>query len=258
MNFTARRSRWIAYERVLPAPRQVVCIAHSGGGASFFAGWQSKFGEDVQVLPVQLPGRENRVGEPLIPSCRVLAENLAYTLVHETGLVREFAIFGHSLGGMVGFELARVLANNYNRPANLCVVSSVGPTANHDGTLSRDLDDEAFLERVQAFGGIESDSPVLTQAEARVIYLRILRADFEAVENYVPTPLMYQIPVRTYLGAEDPVLSPSRMREWAAYTVGEFTQRIFVGDHFYLRDNWEEMAKDIRVFAFNLRSTNEY
>lgn len=245
------RSRWIAYAVPSSADRQLVCIAHSGGGASFFARWQSHFGDTVQVLPVQLPGRENRVREELVSSCSALSSELARALVEDIGLAEDFAVFGHSLGGVIGFELVHRLAVDHGRRASLCAISAVAPCLNADHRPSAELDDAAFLERVTAFGGLDHLSVITNNPEAWDLYTRILRADFAAVESFRPATLSgSRIPIRAYLGDEDPVVTPHAIVGWQAYTDGEFSLRLMPGGHFYVQDHWAELAADIGAHAF--------
>src|SRR5690349_236164 len=106
MSVLVEAGPWLACVR--PRPRSSVrlfCFAHAGGGASFFRGWAAGLPESVEVSPVQLPGRETRFREPPFTRLGQLTEALAEAL--RPHLDRPFAFFGHSLGALVAFELAR-------------------------------------------------------------------------------------------------------------------------------------------------------
>src|SRR5882724_4560308 len=91
---------WLAYRVVCPGPElRLFCLAHAGSGASLFRHWCRPFAPRVEVCPVQLPGRENRLGEQALASLPELIDRLTDALAGQ--LDRRFAIFGHSMGALI-------------------------------------------------------------------------------------------------------------------------------------------------------------
>lgn len=114
---------WIRYRKNIENPKhRLICIPYAGGGASKFIGWQKEFENKIEVLPIQLPGRENRMGEKCLTDCREVVSGIIEEILP---LVKEndFSIFGHSMGGIIGYELAKELEKEHNIKAKYLFVS---------------------------------------------------------------------------------------------------------------------------------------
>ncbi|HVE43770.1 MAG TPA: beta-ketoacyl synthase N-terminal-like domain-containing protein [Gammaproteobacteria bacterium] len=99
---------WIAYRKIQKkAKMRLFCFPYAGSGASVYSQWQKELPDDIEVCPVQLPGRENRLNESFSGEMDHLLDALMKNLQHEFDL--PFAFFGHSFGSLVAFELARRL-----------------------------------------------------------------------------------------------------------------------------------------------------
>src|SRR6185437_11668624 len=100
--------RWLPTVRPWSrAAVRLVCFPYAGGGASMYRDWAGAMGDSIEVWPIQLPGREARFCEPAFTRLAPLVEGLADAVGPH--LDRPFALFGHSLGALVAFELARLL-----------------------------------------------------------------------------------------------------------------------------------------------------
>ncbi len=230
--------RWTAGARDSAAPVRMLCFAHAGGGSSLFLPWRAGLGPDVDVCPIVLPGRERRIHEPPYTRMEDLIEDLVPALTPL--LDRPYLLFGHSMGALVAYEVARRL-----RPELLIVSGRRVPGVTGSRHL---LGDDEFLDAVAGLGGTPPalfGSPDLVR-----LFLPCLRADFRLVETYAPadTPPV-SCPVTALTGDADPEVSPAQMARWAGLTTGGFSLHVFPGDHFYLKGLPEPVRLTVRDAA---------
>jgi medium-chain acyl-[acyl-carrier-protein] hydrolase len=241
-------ARWITRPR--PAPRarlRLFCIAHAGGGASAFRGWADALPAEVEVMPVQLPGRENRVAERPFDRLEPLVDALADVL--ESVHTLPFAVFGHSNGALIGFHLARVLrARGRPGPVHLFASGRRAPDLPSDRAPTYHLPDDAFLAELKELGGLPQ--VVLEHEELLSLLLPVMRADVAIHETYLhreEPPL--ECPITAYGGLSDPKVSRAQLQGWERHTGGPFVMRMFPGGHFYLQD---DRAATLRTLSADL------
>ncbi|MEV4658608.1 thioesterase domain-containing protein [Micromonospora sp. NPDC049301] len=226
-----------------PAPVQLFCLPYAGAGASAFRHFPARFGPDVEVLPVQLPGRENRISED--PRFRVA--DVATAIAERAD--RPYAIYGHSMGGRLGFEVVREL-RRAGRPLPLRLYVG-GARAPHvsapsvfDG-LSR-VDDEELLRRLRTGGGLPAG--VLEHPELVELLLPLLRADFERVDGYRYRPEEpLPVPIVVFSGRDDGAVTREQSAAWREHTSAGFTLHDLDGGHFFLHDALPDLAAAIRA-----------
>lgn len=224
---------WLTCPRPIPHPDlRLFCFPYAGRGASIFHHWPASLPGFVEVRPVQLPGREGRFRQPpfnrLLPLVEALAEGLG------PWLDRPFAFFGHSMGALVSFELARELRRR-GRPGPSClVVSGHGaPQLPPRTPPLRDLPDDEFLAKLSALGGLPDEA--FRHAELLSLLLPVLRADFTACETYVcPEESPLACPISAYGGLEEHHTPREDLEAWNLHTTGRFRVRQFPGGHFFL------------------------
>jgi len=215
---------------------RLFCFPHAGGGALSFRGWSI---EEVEVCPVQLPGRENRASETPIDNMPELVAALAAAIRPFTG--DPYAFFGHSMGAGIAFELARKL----EKPPRVLIVSAARAPQYRVNLQPRpDPSDDELLAQLSRLG---SDRESLEMA------LPLLRADTRLYRNYrfEPGPPL-AIPIAAYRGVRDPNLSRQDLADWKALTRGHFVQREFSGGHFYLQS---DLVRVLRAVAEDLGLT---
>ncbi len=218
-----------------PAPQaRLYLFPYAGGGANALRSWAAQLGDNIEVLGVQLPGREARVRETPIRSIDTLADLLVDQLPSEeipTGF------FGHSMGSLIAFELARRLHRQQHPAApQLLVVSGhrAPQTARMIKPFSQ-MPDRQLIDELRALGG--TPQAVLDNAELMGLLLPCIRADFAACETYQhqagpPLPC----PIHVFCGTDDPHAPLGLMAEWQLQTTGEFSVTPFTGGHFFLQD----------------------
>jgi medium-chain acyl-[acyl-carrier-protein] hydrolase len=231
--------RWLPLgEPALARPR-LFCFPHAGASAAAFGGWQRLAGERIAVCPVQPPGRAERYREPAYRDVGAFVDDLVTELGHQ--FVGHYALFGHSMGALVAFELAcRLRAISAPAPVHLFVSGRTAPQLAETRTRLRDLPVDRLIHELRRMGG--TPDMLLRDRELLEAFLPLLRADFSVNESYryrAQDPLA--IPLTAFGGRSDPRAEEWEIREWAAQTSERFQCRMFSGGHFYT----EEHAADV-------------
>jgi surfactin synthase thioesterase subunit len=235
MGFNSSSSHWLRYLGASGGARpriRLLCFPYAGAGASAFRGWAERFTAGVEVFAAQLPGREDRWSERAISSLPELTERLAAE-IHPV-LSTPFAFFGHSLGAIVAFELARALhSRSEEMPLRLFVSGVRAPHLPDPFPPIRYLPDGAFLAALQRLRGIPSE--VSSNRELLNMFLPALRADITLFETYAYRPgEPLRCPISSYGARQDPRVPPKAILDWRSHTTAGFQFRFFPGDHFFL------------------------
>lgn len=233
MTTTLTSAAWVTCPRPNPQARlRLFCFPYAGGWALNFRTWPESLPTTVEVCPVQLPGRGTRLLEPPFTRLEPLVQALAIALFPH--LDKPFAFFGHSMGGLVSFELARLLRRKYGLgPVHLFVSGCRAPHVPATKPQIHALPEPAFLEELRHLNG--TPEAVLKNAELRQLFLPALRADFAVVETYVYTVEPTQdFPITAFGGLQDPQLSCDQLEAWRDQTNASFSLHMFPGDHFFL------------------------
>jgi surfactin synthase thioesterase subunit len=214
------------------AQLRLFCFPHAGGGASTYRGWSTRLPREIEVLPVQLPGREERLGEHAFADLRVLVEHLGTVL--QPWLDVPFAFFGHSMGSLIAFELARWLRRAANfEPRHLYVSGHRAPHLPDPGPFFHAQPDRAVVEELRRLCGTRPE--VLDNAELMQLFLPTVRADLSVCETYAFVPdAPLSCPISVYGGTRDTEASVAELVGWREHTTSDFRLRMFDGDHFYL------------------------
>lgn len=226
------RSSWLAVPRPkADAALRLLCIPHAGGGASFFHPLAAMLPPSCELAIAQLPGREARLAEP--PFTRLAPLVSALVDAATPALRPPYAIFGHSMGALIGFEMAREMRRRgLPLPRRLIVSGRRAPTLPPSGPPLHALPDDAFIaELVRRYDAIPQ--AILQEPELVALFLPVLKADFAVFETHrhQPEPPL-ACALSTYGGTEDP--QTAEMAGWEALAEGPVRRRRFPGGHFYL------------------------
>lgn len=220
--------RWFATHGGRPdAGLTLFCLPHAGGSASAFRGWTDDLPHTIDVRPVQLPGREARIAE----SPRIDLTELADAIGGR--ISGPYAIFGHSMGGRLGFEVVRELRRRgLPPPVRLIVGGSLPPDRRTALDSIARLPDDQFCDRVIALGGMSPE--VLAEPELRDLLLPTLRSDFAMLDayRYLPDEPL-KVPILAVAGVDDTDANPAGMVGWSAHTRAGFDLRTLPGGHFF-------------------------
>jgi medium-chain acyl-[acyl-carrier-protein] hydrolase len=243
MAATKAETRWMIRAQPRPSARlRLFCFPYAGGGASVFRTWTSMLPPNVELCAVQLPGRENRVREQAFSCISELIPILTEVITPHLNL--PFALFGHSMGAIIAFELARRLRALYSfRPVHLFVAAHIAPHLSSPEALHR-LPDATFIEKLKTYGGIPE--LLLQEKELMQLLLPTIRADFAMNETYMyadEEPL--DCPISAFGGLHDPKVSPDYLAPWRQHTHATFNQYMLPGNHFFLQSSKELLLKTI-------------
>jgi len=212
---------------------RLFCLPHGGGDALRFHTWSRWLPPDVRVTPVDLPGHGTRLRQPLIRDWQPLVTDL--TELVGSRIDGPFALFGHSLGALLAYEIARRLADQGTTTNLLMVAGRNGPTAHQTHHPIHELPDREFIDSLVSLGGT---SPALRhQPELLSMYLPLLRADMRLAERYQhePGPVL-ACPVLAVAGRRDLMTDPAGVLAWHRATTGTCELAFVDGGHFFVGD----------------------
>jgi medium-chain acyl-[acyl-carrier-protein] hydrolase len=185
----------------------------------------------VEVVSVQLPGRENRFDEPPIESMELLVGQLLEGLAGY--LVSPFALFGHSMGALIAFELTRRMRFRNLHPVHLFASGCRAPHLPRRSPDRHTLPDREFIAAVGELGGIPPE--LLAESQFLEAMLPMLRSDCTLVETYVFRPQVpLTCPVTAFGGLKDQEVFPQDVRAWSDHTTGPCRVHLLPGDHFFV------------------------
>jgi medium-chain acyl-[acyl-carrier-protein] hydrolase len=224
---------WVLRPKPNPnAKLRLFCFPYAGGGASVFYTWPKDLPGTVEVCPIQLPGREGRLMEPVFTRLAPMVQALISAMSRY--LDRPFAFFGHSMGALIGFETAkRLRAMNGPDPVQLFISASRAPHLEEQAP-THDLPEEDLIVRLRSLNG--TAQVVLDNPEWLRLYLPIVRADLAVDETYwSPDRVPVKCPILAFGGSSDKEVTLEELEAWRLATSGRFLLKILPGDHFFLR-----------------------
>jgi surfactin synthase thioesterase subunit len=218
----------------------LIALAHAGGSANALVHLRRHLAPAVRLVPLDLPGRGSRFREPLMAARQPLVEKLATELART--LPRPYALFGHSLGGMLSFELAHALiARGCEAPRALCVAAAPAPCSQGRRRPPETWEtDEALIASLRSLGGTPPE--LFQQPELLELFLPVVRADFRLCDD-IPVPPLGPLPcpVHVYAGERDNI-EHEALSAWRNVTERGHSLTFFDGDHFFLRARARELC----------------
>jgi surfactin synthase thioesterase subunit len=224
----------VGCHRPQPTARvRLVAFAHAGGGPMCFLPWARGLAPAIELWHVTLPGRGARWREPFARTWRPTVDAIAAAIVCD--VPAPVALFGHSLGALLAFEVARGLTRAELPPVHLIVSGRGAP----DGALRLEVpetDAELLRHADLVYGGV----PEQVRAAPDVVahFLPILRADLELTRAYAPTSdTTLTCPITVMTGVADPIAPPAALEGWSRQTSGDTELHVLPGGHFALADH---------------------
>ena len=243
-SFKRQVGSWFCLPNPIENPRyRVFCIPYAGGNAQAFHKWGTQFPRD-EIFSLQLPGRAFRIREPCIRDC----SELVFQILEEMApyLDIPFVLYGHSMGGLLAFELARGLRRMGGpTPSGLFVSGRRAPQTTGDNLVPFDSPDDDFWNAVGTLYG--TPKALLESADLKKMLLPTFRADFELLSKWsykAEEPL--SIPIWAIGGTHDPGIPPEAIVAWKEQTTSRFEYRMIEGGHMFLQQKEAELLDYIR------------
>lgn len=211
---------------------RLYCFAHAGGNALGFIPWRAKLAPSIELYAVQLPGRGLRAAEPACGDYHALVAMLAAEIAGHADL--PCAFFGHSMGALLAFDVARACsAAGTPGPRHLLVSGCAPPRVHLPIPGLHRLGDDALIEALDRYNG--TPPQVLKLRELVVRSLPAVRADFALMEHYRYRPgAALDIPITVLFGTEDRLVQPQQLPAWGEETTAPCSVHGFDGDHFFI------------------------
>ena len=247
-------NKWLDCSRLKThAKARLFCFPYAGGAASIYRNWSQRLPMSIEICPVQIPGRGNRLSETPYTNLFPLVEAIGAAL--PPYLDKPFAFFGHSMGALIGFELAHLLRDQHQlEPTQLFVSGRRAPQTGVRDEATYNLPEPEFIEELRRLKGTPTEA--LEQPELMQMMMPILRADFEICQTYEyshTTPL--SCPIKAYGGLQDDEVSREDLEAWGHLTTASTRLRMFPGDHFFLHSAepalLQTLARDLTLFNLN-------
>ncbi len=237
-------SPWVKLNSQKRGRVRLFCFPYAGGGSSAYATWTSAISPDIELCPVQLPGREERFSDTPFTRLDALIEEVAGALMPYIDV--PFAFYGHSLGALIGFELTRCLRRkNAPLPIHLFVSGCPAPQFPVIDPPIHQLSETDFIQALRSLNG--TPDAVLQNADLMRVLSPLLRADFALCETYTyrsEEPLA--IPISAYGGLEDLRAPRESVEAWKVQTNNTFIMRMYSGDHFFLHTKRKVLLQGVR------------
>lgn len=215
---------------------RLICFPYAGGSWHAFAPWQTALQGQLEVVAPELPGRGHRIGDAPFSRLPDLVDWLLNEL--DAQLADDFSLWGHSMGALLAYEIARELQRRSRRaPRHLFVTGALPPGYPRHAELYHLLDDDALIARLAAMNGTPPE--VLQDRELMQLLLPFVRADFSVCETYVwdPRDAALRTPITAIGGDRDPDVAIAKLQGWRNCSQIDARVLSLSGDHFFLRNH---------------------
>ena len=245
---TSRASQWVVRVKANSEARlRFFCFPYAGGNAFTFRKWSDFLPERVEIFAVQLPGRGNRIHEPPLTKISALVPMIAQAIIGYEDIPMVF--FGHSMGAIIAFELARYLRKNRNvNVVHLFVSGRRAPQIALVEPMTHNLPEPEFLETLRTLNGTPTE--VFENPELLELMIPVLRADFAVCQtyDYAHEPPL-DCPITAFGGLKDGEVTREQLEAWRKQTTASFSLWMLPGDHFFINSAqpllFELMSKDL-------------
>jgi surfactin synthase thioesterase subunit len=219
---------------------RLFCFPYAGGSASAYSGWKRYLHSAVDLYPVELAGRGRRIREPLHKSFNELLLD-AFHAIEDKLYDLPYAFFGHSMGGLVAYELAqRVRLMHAPGPLRLFISGRGVPSLKRE-PLFHLLPDDKLKEDLIELGGITRE--FCDNEELLKLFMPILKNDFKIAETweYVRNPAPLNYPISVLAGTGDAYVSGG-IEAWKRYTRNDCNYYYFEGGHFFIHEQTQAVV----------------
>lgn len=218
------------------------CLPFAGASIYAYRDFGRYIADFVNTIPIELPGRGSRVSEPLLSDINTMVEDVFNQINVQQNM--PYAIFGHSLGSLLGFLLVKkIKSKKLPQPIHLFLSGRGGPSASNNNTPIHSLPKQEFIEKLQEYEGTPKE--ILQDKGVMDIFEPILRADFKAYETYVYEKSdPFEIPITVMIGTCDKTTYEDS-EKWQEETLRRISIMQFKGGHFFIFNHLPEISREI-------------
>ncbi|AFC30326.1 GrsT [Paenibacillus mucilaginosus 3016] len=237
-------SKWLVRTPSVQRPvMRLFTLPYAGGSASIYREWAKNLPQSIEVVSIQLPGRESRLFETPYMTLEPMMERICEVI--RPLLDVPYALFGHSMGALIAYETARRLQAEGLPPAHLFASAQSAPHRRKQAEELRHLlPDDLFIDKLRSLEYTPEE--VLRNRELMELLLPMLRADFSVCDTYRFTPgELLRCPVSAFGGYGDKGISQASLEAWGECTEGSFTLRMVEGDHFFIHPQKDLLTAEI-------------
>jgi surfactin synthase thioesterase subunit len=215
------------------------CFPYAGSGASIFYSWANHLNPKINIYGFQAPGKEDRISEDLIIDLNILIQNAVQEL--KQIINKPFVLFGHSMGSVLAFEIAKSLESENITPKLVILSGRPPPKFGLRMNPISHLGDKELITELYKLEG--TDTRILENDELMELLLPIIRADFRISEAYQSSAsLKINSPMIAIGSEEDPWLNEAEFNDWKDYSNSTTKIQFFPGGHFYLREHLDLLS----------------
>lgn len=219
---------------------RIVCFPHAGGSASYYYALSEALSPELDMLAVQYPGRQDRRAEGCVDNLAELAD-LTYAAVRRSEDGRPTVFFGHSMGSILAFEVARRYQDDTGTPPAWLFASGYPAPSRLRGGTVHHRDDAGIIDELRSVGG--TDPVWLENKHLMASILYAVRGDYTAIETHPRVAdVRLDCPITMLTGNDDPHTTIAEAEAWQEHTTGEFSLHVFQGGHFYLDQHSREIT----------------
>lgn len=240
---------WVIESERLPSAKlRLFCFPHAGAGAALYRLWPKSLAPQIEVCRIQPPGRESRLREPALTDFSACINAICNALEPLLDVTR-FVFFGHSIGALVAFEVARNIRQRLElQPAHLFVSAFRCPQWPLDAPM-HNMPDARFVATLRERYGTDAIPEAIdADPELRALFLPLLRADISVFESYhysEQEPL--NCPISAFSGEHDTWIRPAQMIGWEEHSSVSFQSRMVPGNHFFLKTAHAALIDAVRA-----------
>lgn len=222
----------------------IIALPFAGGNQYSYNSFINSLPSNFALRTVEFPGRGDRLDERNLSDIRELANDVL-------GQIRkyisefDYLIYGHSMGTLVGYELAKLITRlKLPRPSLLFFTGRAGPSIPEEDCISS-FPTQAFWEEIDRLGGLPKE--IMADKELLNFFEPFMRSDFKAVETYRFQPLIapLPIPIHVIAGTLEKDVDLIKLDTWQQETIYPIEKSLMSGDHFFIFDHIPELTKKI-------------
>lgn len=223
---------------------KLFCLPYAGGSSAIYTTWKNYVNPNIELCPIELAGRGKRFQEPLYNTIEEMVNDV-YDQIKDDVEKDSYAIFGHSMGSIIAYELCYKLEEkNARKPVHIFFSGHKAPNIIRDEESIHDLPNEQFKNKLIELGGTPKE--FFESKELCDMFIPIIRADFKAVENYIYNGENDKLNTNiSVMYGKKEEMTMNEILQWRNHTSGETKIYPFEGDHFFINDNSQNIVNII-------------